>query len=284
MNVVLFHRGQNLPYFEICLKQIRRFNLNCDIHFIGSDDRYLPSFIHFHSIAQMTSEYIQFFSDSNFLKTYSNPLFRTAMERFFYIECLGLNNVAHFDNDVMVYGDLNIFKQTNCKGIWITPSNEFNLVCGMMYWDNNHSLRTVITKLMELIQIGELKLLIQFASRRIVYQNEYFDKFHVTEMTLLKLVQEQTNIISLLPILPDSPVYNLFGYCFDPSSWGQYLGGTHQGHPAGFYDLNHYIGRELQKRTYTAVFQCGRPIIKSGDIEFPLFNLHVHSKQLDLFI
>lgn len=284
MNVVLFHRGQNLSYFEICIEQIRRFNLNCDIHFIGTENQYLPTFIHFHHISELNSEYVQKFFNNDFLINNSNPLFRTAIERFFYIECLGLNNVVHFDNDVMVYGNFNIFRQANCKGVWITPSNEFNLVCGMMYWDNNHSFQILIKKLMDFIEIGEKNLLSRYVSRQIVYKNECLDEFHINEMTLLKLVQEQTNIVSMLPIMPDSVGYDTFGYCFDPSSWGQYLGGTHQGHPSGFYDLNHYIGRELQKKKYTVLFECHRPIIQFNEMKFPLFNLHIHSKQLNLFV
>jgi hypothetical protein len=79
-----------------------------------------------------------------------------------------------------------------------------------------------------------------------------------------------------------------FGYLFDPASWGQYVGGTPHGEGPGFTAPHHWIGNDLRAGRYQIRWDTdgeGRriPYVKApddGSQEWPLFNLHIHSKNM----
>jgi len=67
---------------------------------------------------------------------------------------------------------------------------------------------------------------------------------------------------------------------FDPGSYGQFLGGTNNGHGPGFTDSEHFIGDHINQGKIKKVeFVDGCPFVDG----IKLFNLHVHSKNLELF-
>jgi hypothetical protein len=99
------------------------------------------------------------------------------------------------------------------------------------------------------------------------------------EMRLLNYVNtiNDKKLINLLPIFPFSENFPNYGYCFDPSSYGQFLGGRAP-------ENTHYIGRELIAGTIQVNFIDKQPRILYSGQEFKLFNLHVHNKKLEDFV
>ena len=73
-------------------------------------------------------------------------------------------------------------------------------------------------------------------------------------------------------------------YIFDPGSYGQYLGGTNNGHGSGFIDQKHMIGSAMLAEEINAEFNDRPYVIRMDGERFQIFNLHVHSKNLERFV
>jgi hypothetical protein len=286
-SVILFNFGQNHNYFNDCINQILKYN-SVQIYFIGNTDigNNQVNFINLKELEDDSK--IREFKNISFYENDNNPLWRTSMMRFFYIEALirknNLKNIIHFDNDVMIYDSFNKIIQ-NIKETdqnVITPTNEFNLTCGMFYIRNLTSITELNSKLFEKLKLGIDGIYAKHPNR-----GSSLDPFMVNEMTILKIIQEENlNLLSLFPILPTSENYKEYNICFDPASWGQYIGGTFNGNPPGWAGEHHYIGREILKRKYKILFENKKPQILDIDTneKYPLFNLHIHSKNLKTFL
>ena len=97
---------------------------------------------------------------------------------------------------------------------------------------------------------------------------------HVSEMSLLHMALKEQIVVGL-PILP----HQNDTIVFDPGSYGQFLGGTNNGHSSGFTDAQHFIGEAINSGDLNIVFDS-EPSVNGVKI----FNLHIHSKNLKDFI
>lgn len=284
MNIVLFNRGKNPEYIKVTLSQIKKYNPDINLFFISNDTSNLIDDIYHIKIDDLNSNFIEFFNKSDFYINHTNPLWRTSIERFFYIhrlvEKLNLTNIFHFDNDVLIYDSFeNVISKITYETNLITPSNENNLVCGMFYTKNLYSLYKIINSLYLKIRVGQFELESRYKNRNVIFNNKIVEEFHLNEMTLLKIIQEEIGNIFDFPIMPHYINYNKFDMCFDPSSWGQYIC-TYDNHSPNYYSLHHYIGRYIYNKTYDLIFENRKPFIVLNNQRYKLFNLHVHSKKL----
>jgi hypothetical protein len=89
------------------------------------------------------------------------------------------------------------------------------------------------------------------------------------EMRLLKYINDNNDqkFINLLPILPTDQNFINYGYCFDPSSYGQYLGGAAP-------EKALYIGAKIIEGKIKVEFKNKKPIIiTNNQQEYKIFNL-----------
>jgi len=288
MNIILFNFGKNHLYFQDCINQIFNYNNNIKIYFIGNENQFVNG-ADFIDINEFNNQdIIKEFKNISFYEDDGNPLWRASMARFFYIESFikqnNLTDIFHFDNDVMIYENFDkiLNNKNDTDENIITATNEFNLTCGMMYIKNNNSISKLNEKLIQKLQLGVSGIYNKYPNR-----GSNLDPFMVNEMTILKIIQEESpNLLSLFPTLPTAENYNQYNICFDPSSWGQCIGGTNCGHAPGWAGEHHYIGREILKDTYKALFENGKPEVLDLKLnkKYPIFNLHIHSKNLNTFL
>lgn len=286
-NIILFNYGQNRNYFDDCINQILKYN-DLPIYFIGTES-FSNKKINFIRIEDLENDpKVKEFKDVSFYENDNNPLWRTSMMRFFYIEALirqnNLQNIFHFDNDVTIYDEFNkiLSKIKQSEKNIITPTNEFNLTCGMFYTKNLDSISELNIKLFEKLKLGIDGIYKNYPGR-----GSNLDPFMVNEMTILKIIQEENlQLLSLFPTLPTANNYKEYNICFDPASWGQCIGGTFNGSPPGWAGEHHYIGREILKGKYKILFENKKPEILdvNSSKKYPLFNLHIHSKNLKAFL
>jgi len=272
MNFVLVHLGDKIPnHFKYCIKQILYTNPNSDIYIITNMDILVDNFrINIINTKDLIIPDIGGYYQNDPM----SALFRNAMLRIFYINEFmnkhNMENVIHFDNDVLIYEEMDNFKdQLNKFNFLITPSNDKDYTFGFSYFKNNQKLNIVAEKLKELVLQGEAKL-------------EQDLKTMPHEMRLLKYVNEINNfsIIDLFPILPEglhSTNYNLFNMCFDPLPYGQFLGGLAP-------EPHHYIGQNVINGTVKIGFKNKKPYGLYNNKEYKIANLHVWGKQLNNFI
>jgi hypothetical protein len=277
MDIILVHLGPDVPsYLFNCIKQIRNVCDNRIIlafsekkNFVVREENVMT--VHLDSVPKCDT-WNDFKSD-HFDKM-GLPLWRYSCERFYAIETvmenLGIENALHIENDNLIYAEPDTeFLEHHCgKSIGLTQITETLIGAGIMYIGSLGALHLMNRLINDLIAKGQEEL-----TR--LYGGEMLN-----EMRLLKIIKDENKgIIKLLPIFPIEGSM----YVYDCASWGQFIGGTFQNHGVSYHDDSHLIGRELNKgkwcvdKTFSA---DGRVHFVVG-LRKQLFNLHIHSKQLE---
>lgn len=201
-----------------------------------------------------------------------NQLWRTSIFRVFLVRdamrYLNLDFCYHFDSDVLMFQSSKLFSHLieDFDGLYITYHNEEEVVFGFSRFGN-------------ISKIDHICNILQGIVFDPVKQSEYSSGM-ANEMRLLcGIMKKHPNLIKTLNILPNDT-----GIVFDPSSYGQYFGGTHQGHPPGFAHHTHIIGREIQNGNIIPFMKDKKPYIEFDKKIYPIINLHIHSKQTKQFL
>lgn len=104
---------------------------------------------------------------------------------------------------------------------------------------------------------------------------------YITDMALLDVIYRYRKNYKMLPNLPFGPTsenFEILQHVFDPTSYGQHIGGTNNGHPPGFIDPMHYVGQAITQK-HIEVKYDKRPYVVYRDKQIPVYNLHVHNKK-----
>jgi hypothetical protein len=165
---------------------------------------------------------------------------------------------------VLYYNDPEILKDKIKKEIYITPHKQTEYAFGFSIINNKEKMSNITERVFDIVRLGED-----------VARSITGDEIH--EMRLLGHIDD--GIITKLPVLPDE--LNEFNFIFDPSSYGQYIGGTPNGHAPGFIDRDQYVGSKLTN-DIQIIFD-GAPYIIANNKKYNIFNLHIHSKNLSKY-
>lgn len=282
-NFVLFQKGPLPLYINFCIKQIQKTQTNFNIYLLCDRDINVTGVttINLKSIEEESLISLDYFIKDN------NPLWRTSFERFFYIKNFlnkeKINNVVHFDNDVLIYHDvfniLNIL-QSEIFNVGITPHRNNEVVCGFVFIKNSNSLNEICEKLF------------LYAEYNITQLEQLLDSMPHEMRLLGEIKNTYSNLITELPVSPLFPgnnLFNKFNCVFDPSTYGQYIAGTHgsQGldkkqihlrEPTRFIDR--HIGNEFEPYFDS---KTKKPVLNFNNNKINIFNLHIHSKQLEQY-
>lgn len=276
MNIIFFHVGDSLPdYVQICLRQFRSENPTESIWFLHnaeiteSVNKLRDNF----SIIPVIINPNRFPIIDQYMNRHGN-FWNITMKRLLLIADFvfeyNLKDIIILENDVLVYypvkdisGWLYNNSHANCL---LTRATDNDIIAGFAYFYNSKSLLDI--------------------SRFILNKLPQYSEF-INEMNLLSEYDKSfLGVCDLLPTIPSQLQYDSlhgFPYVFDPASWGQYVGGTpHNGKTPGWAETAHYIGKEILAKRYDVVWQERKPFVKdlrSGTLT-PLFNLHIHSKEL----
>lgn len=279
INTFISDSDQVPSYTALCLKRARELNPNLPIHFICKKPQSYfdklgitwvdQSLFESNPLVTKFNELSWFQRHGTPQTTYPSPdgFWHKTCERIFYLtayaEHAKKTSFLHTENDVVMYYSLDDMEDMIPKDFAATAMSNTQSTFAVMYVPHYLHLVNMCEIMLEIMKMGEEKI------------KQSIRDDHVSEMTLLRILMENA-VIDSLSIVPE----NDYPLCFDPGSYGQFFGGTNNGHSAGFKDPNHYpwmCGCEAYMRD-------GRPFVKRDNIERPLFNLHVHSKKLELFL
>ena len=276
INFILFHKGCNFPnHIRDCIKQIQHTQTNYKIYLLTDSKIVSNNDV---TIIDLNTLHINLLDNIDYYRNDNDPLWRSSFERFFYINEFiiknKLNDIIHFDNDVLLYHNtsniINILK-TNVKCIGLTKHKENEYVCGFMYINNHYSLKRICKLLLELAKLSTTEL-----------ENKLGSMPH--EMRLLGHISTLCDDITHLPGTPRDENYSEFNYIFDPSSYGQYFGGSGDAPKLTVHrsNVNRLIDKYIINQTITPFIdiQNKKPYIKYNNTIVTIFNLHIHSKQL----
>jgi len=281
VNTFISDGGELPAYTRLSLEKARKTNPNVMIDFICKDNQ--PFFRDFdiNWIPQdslQDGEVLRQFNEVCWFKDHGTPntthpspelFWHRTCERIYYLsEYINRNrlyDVFHFENDVLIYGDISTV-QTNMQ-MSLTPMSDHQATFAFVHIPVPAMLRDLCFFFNVLLERGNDRLIEAYG----------FD--HVSEMSLLYIAHDH----EVFSTFPTQPKYiEKDDWLFDPGSYGQYLGGTNNGHSNGFTDPKHFIGRAISSGEIDCGFD-GVPYVTTGGFRYPLFNLHIHSKNLEAF-
>lgn len=213
----------------------------------------------------------------NFPSFYKDPFWLLTLLRLYvvYLYCKkeNINEFLHLEYDNLIYSDLSVLKKLQ-PSVYFTRVGPFCSSAGFVYCNSLESFTKFINKLQYLIKKGEVTV------------RTFTQYDNLSEMILLDLIHTHTKgVIDYLPILPEGKGddnFNEIGVLFDGASYGQYLGGTNNGHDKGWYGLHQYVGQSLHNKNIEVKFE-ELPYVVFQQKKIPVMNLHIHSKKLKDF-
>lgn len=262
-------------YTEISLRQARKLNPSLPIHFICKNKPLYFDDLNIIWINQdsIKGDLITLFNNLSWFNRHGTPrtthpspkgFWHRTCERIFYLaeyaQQQKLDRFIHTENDVLLYGNYQEYLLDIENNFYATIMSEKQATFAIVNIPNYNYIVDLCRFFLELMKNGEQKLSMYFGD-------------HVSEMTLLRYAMNK-GLIDTFDIVPLKSKF-----VFDPGSYGQFLGGTNNFHKSGFIDDKHYIGQAIKNGKLKVEFNS-IPTVNNK----PLFNLHVHSKQLEKFI
>jgi len=215
------------------------------------------------------------------LKTQMNVEFRNgfwalASLRLFYIYAAmkkyNIQNVIHLENDVLIYYNLDILSPSlDATKIYIPFDSYDRNVMSVVYIPNH----TIWKQILDNYNY-ELNDMLNFS--KIQRKLDIIRKFPIFDPAYPGLTNEQKWVCQNF--------YD-FHMIFDAAAIGQYLGGVDPrniwGDTTGFVNETCVIKYDNFNILWK-VSDIRRPFIQIGEKEVPIFNLHIHSKNLKKFV
>jgi hypothetical protein len=209
-------------------------------------------------------------------KTFRDGFWYLASMRFFYIyefmKQYNIEDVIHLENDVLIYYNCNVLLDKLDKNSVYMPFDTYRRnIASIMYIPN-----TIIFK----------KIIDNY-------------NININDMENFSVIKQKTGLIQNFPIFINNNSLTIeqkfvstnsdkFPFIFDAAAIGQYVGGVDPkicpGNTVGFINETCVIKYNNYKIIFKIVDGLKKPFIIIQDKEYPIFNLHIHSKNLAKFV
>jgi len=225
---------------------------------------------------EMLNETYDFEFKTSLNKSFRNGFWFLTSLRFFYIyefmKQFNISDVFHLENDVPIYYNCNEIIPFIDKNYLYLPFDSFKRnIASIMYIPNKDIFKTIL---------------------------DQYD-FNKNDMENFVNIKNKTNLIKNLPIFIKIDGLNeeqkfvcenceIIPFIFDAAAIGQYLGGVDpridSGNTIGFINETCVIKYNNYKIWFEEKNGFKKPFIQIEDKIIPIFNLHIHSKNLEKFI
>lgn len=279
MNIVLVCIKNFQEYILSNIEQLLR--LNHKNIYVLTNECFFDRFIQFNhqitivNVDNLTDTY-DYYSKTNLNKVFRNGFWPLASLRFFYIyefmRKFNVNDVIHLENDVLIYYNCDEIMSKFDKRFIYIPFDTLNRnIASIIYIPTADIFKNILDN----------------------YDND------VSDMYAFNFIQKKTDLIQNLPIfiydnivIPDiafvSQNYNNFKFIFDAAAIGQFLGGVDpqniQGDTCGFVNETCIIKYNNYEFFWIIINGIKKPFIKINEQMIPIFNLHIHCKNLKKFM
>jgi hypothetical protein len=208
--------------------------------------------------------------------SFRNGFWVHASSRFFYIyeamKKYNIENVIHLENDVLIYYNCNVLLNKLDKKYVYIPFDTFTRnIASIIYIPDHNIFKNIL---------------------------DNYDKNN-NDMYNFSLIMRNTNLIDTFPIFIENKLendeyqfvtknFNKFNFIFDAAAIGQYLGGVDKrndsNNTVGFINETCIIKYNLYNILFLDHENIKKPFINVNDKLIPIFNLHIHSKELEKFV
>jgi len=285
MHLVLTCINNFQEYILTNIKQLIRLGHNTSIYVITNCEffekfsEYLEN-IYLIAIEELSDSY-NYNQNTQLDNQFRGGFWALTSARFFYLyefmRSRDIENVVHLENDVLIYYNIDVLDRVVDKTKIYLPFDTFTRnIASIMFIPNHSVFKTVLDK---------------------------YD-FAKNDMENFSIIQSQTGLIENFPIFINDPNgspeyqfvtrgYENFHMIFDAAAMGQYLGGVDPrnipGDTTGFVNETCIIKYNHYRFVWNEIDDIKCPFIVVEDAEgnncsYPIFNLHIHSKNLENFI
>jgi hypothetical protein len=209
-------------------------------------------------------------------KSFRNGFWYLTSLRFFYIyefmKKYNISNVIHLENDVPIYYNCNeLSKYINPNYMYIPFDSYQRSIASIVYIPNVNIYRQILSHY----------------------------NLHKNDMANFVDIRKKTGLIQNFPIFIESTELTpeqmyvstnstYFPFIFDAAAIGQYIGGidprNNASNTVGFVNETCVIKYNNYRIWFEEVDDIKKPFIQIGNQKVPIFNLHIHSKNLINFV
>jgi hypothetical protein len=227
-------------------------------------------------------------------QAFRGGFWRFAIERFFYLEDLmrsrGLDRVLHFEYDNLLYfslGELEEAFESTSSGLSLPMDAPRRCILSVLYVARVEALRDFCRAyvLRYLVRgLNDMKAFSRYAkSRTLTFLPVIPTSYAAGRTELANRIGERTRKME-----PFFENFEAFGGVFDAAALGQYVGGIDprndpESGPGFVNEMAMYDPRDFNIRWERDGAERWVPVGEIGGQRFRIFNLHIHSKRLDLY-
>lgn len=225
------------------------------------------------NIEDLTPHYTNIVSKIN--NTFRNGFWKLTSYRFTalyeYMKQYNINDIIHIENDVLIYENVNNINFHNMNKLLLTMDSKNRCIPGLMFIPTNEILKQCLDRFNS--SLNDM----QNFSNCYYELNDYID-------TLPIFLEDNKNDVTKM-ITKNFKHYNCI---FDAAAIGQYLGGVDprnkSGNTKGFVNETCVIDYSKYTFIWKNEKDKKKPYVLVNDNEYPVVNLHIHSKNLKNFV
>jgi len=276
-NIVLVCIGNFQEYIITNITQLLRLGHNSvyvltDVHLFHHFDRYKDdSRVKVLSVESLNDSY-RYYERTNLDKGFRNGFWALASLRFFYIyefmEQLKVDNVIHLENDVLVYHNCDKISERAGRQHVYMPFDSFNRnIASIVYIPSASVFRRILDQYD--LTMNDMENFVQISKRCDLIQRFPIFPANVSSSAEIQFVSEN---------------HHKFGFIFDAAAIGQFLGGIDPRNQPG--DTRGFVNETciIKYNVHQFIWEDHKPYIVINNLIFPIFNLHIHHKNLHDFI
>ena len=225
------------------------------------------------NIEDLIPDYINVASRSN--NTFRNGFWELTSYRFTalyeYMKQHNMNNIIHIENDVLIYKNIDTIFFHNMNKLLLTMDSKNRCIPGLMFIPTNE----VLKKCLDLFNTS-LNDMQNFS-------NCYYTLSDCIDTLPIFLEDNKNDVTKII-----TKNFKYYDSIFDAAAIGQYLGGIDPRNKSG--DTRGFINETcvIDYSKYTFIWKTENdkkfPYIVVNNNEYPIVNLHIHCKDLKMFI
>lgn len=279
MNIVLVCLNNYQEYIIDNIDQLIKLNhtniyVITQPHIFSNFDKYESKVKLINS--ELLEETYEFENKTRLDKSFRNGFWYLTSLRFFYIyefmKKYNVEDVIHLENDVLVYYNVDqLINKVNKNSLYIPFDTFERNIASIIYIPNKDIYK-------------------------IILDNYDFNK---NDMDNFSNIKQKTGLIQNFPIFTQNDNLSneqkfvttnseIFPFIFDAAAIGQYLGGVdprnETGNTRGFINETCVVKYNNYRIWFEEVDGFKKPFIEIEGKTFPIFNLHIHSKNLKEFV
>lgn len=275
MNIVLVCLNNYQDYITVNIEQL--IKLKHSNIFVITHPHLFSNFENFESKinlinADLLDESYEFENKTSLDRSFRDGFWYLTSLRFFYIyefmKRYEIEDVIHLENDVLIYYNADELIDKVNKGFLYIPFDSYNRnIASIMYIPNKDIYKVIL---------------------------DNYD-FNKNDMENFSIIKQKTGLIQNFPIFIANnnstaeqqfvtTNSELFPFIFDAAAIGQYLGGidpkNQSGDTKGFVNETCIIKYNNYRIWFEEISGSKKPFIEIEGTKVPIFNLHIHCKNL----